>query len=173
VTTLTDRGPGEKVAWGAGINLAIPRTPHSFSLHATNVNNVSLQSASRGTDQTRYGFEFTIPITLSRYFGAGPRRQRGEPQSPGADSVSAEGTTISARMEDFSFQPAQLEVRPGTTVVWTNQGQVIHTVTAEDRSFDSGEIDAGARASITFSRPGTYAYHCTPHPFMRGVVVVK
>src|SRR5918995_87228 len=71
VTTLTERATGEKVAWGAGINLAIPRTPHSFSLHATNVNNASLQSSSRGTGTTRYGFEFTIPITLSRYFGNG------------------------------------------------------------------------------------------------------
>ena len=61
---------------GSGLNLAIPRTPHTISLHATNVNNVTLQSSSRGTDETRYGFEFTIPITLSRYFGSGSS-QRG------------------------------------------------------------------------------------------------
>jgi plastocyanin len=177
VSTLTDRGPGEKVAWGAGINLAIPRTPHTLSLHATNVNNASLQSASRGTGRTRYGFEFTIPLTLSRYFGGGQRPARTPPPPPtqelGADTVNAEGITVSARVEDFSFQPARLEVRPGATVVWSNQGQVIHTVTAEDGSFDSGEIDPGAQGRITFSRPGTYRYHCTPHPFMRGVVVVK
>jgi plastocyanin len=177
VTTLVERETGEKVAWGAGINLAIPRTPHTLSLHATNVNNTSLQSASRGTDETRYGFEFTIPLTLSRYFGGGkPPAPAAPPPSapgPGPDSVSAGGTTASATVEDFSFQPARLEVRPGTTVVWTNRGQVIHTVTAEDGSFDSGEIDSGAKGSITFSRPGTYPYHCTPHPFMKGVVVVK
>ena len=177
VTTLLERGPGEKVAWGAGINLAIPRTPHTFSLHATNVNNASLQSASRGTDNTRYGFEFTIPLTLSRYFGGGgrPAQRPAEPAPQGIapDSVAAKGTTLSAQVADFSFQPARLEVKPGTTVVWTNQGQVIHTVTAEDGSFDSGEIDSGAKGSITFSRPGTYPYHCTPHPFMKGVVVVK
>jgi plastocyanin len=165
------------VAWGAGINLAIPRTPHTLSLHATNVNNASLQSASRGTGRTRYGFEFTIPLTLSRYFGGGQRPARTPPPPPtqelGADTVNAEGITVSARVEDFSFQPARLEVRPGATVVWSNQGQVIHTVTAEDGSFDSGEIDPGAQGRITFSRPGTYRYHCTPHPFMRGVVVVK
>jgi plastocyanin len=177
VTTLIERGPGEKVAWGAGINLAIPRTPHTLSLHATNVNNASLQSASRGTDRTRYGFEFTIPLTLSRYFGRQQPPAHAAPQQPpqpaGVDSVSAEVTTVSARVEDFNFQPARLEVRSGTTVVWSNQGQVIHTVTAEDGSFDSGEIESGAKGSITFSRPGTYPYHCTPHPFMRGVVVVK
>jgi plastocyanin len=177
VTTLVERETGEKVAWGAGINLAIPRTPHTLSLHATNVNNTSLQSASRGTDETRYGFEFTIPLTLSRYFGGGQPPAPAAPPPPapgaGADSASGGGTTASATVEDFSFQPARLEVRPGTTVVWTNRGQVIHTVTAEDGSFDSGEIDSGSKGSITFSRPGTYSYHCTPHPFMKGVVVVK
>ena len=175
VTTLVERGPGEKVAWGAGINLAIPRTPHTFSLHATNVNNATLQSASRGTDETRYGFEFTIPVTLSRYFGGGGRTPRAAPpvsQETG-DTAGGERTTRSARVEDFNYRPARLEVQAGTTVVWTNQGQVIHTVTAEDGSFDSGEIDSGGKGSITFSRPGTYPYHCTPHPFMKGVVVVK
>ncbi len=178
VTTLVDRGPGEKVAWGAGINLAIPRTPHTLSLHATNVNNATLQSSSRGTDRTRYGFEFTIPVTLSRYFGgAGPRPAPEAAEQPAqqldADTVNANGTTVSASMVDFSYQPPRLEVRAGTTVVWSNRGQVIHTVTAEDGSFDSGEIDSGGQGRITFSRRGTYSYHCTPHPFMKGVVVVK
>lgn len=166
-TTLVEREAGEKVAWGAGINLAIPRTPHSLSLHATNVNNVTLQSASRGTATTRYGFEFTIPLTLSRYFGSGPQA------APRADTLSSGGTRVSAGMIDFSFQPARLTVRPGTTVVWTNRGQVIHTVTAEDGSFDTGEIDSGSTGSITFSQPGTYRYHCTPHPFMKGEIVVS
>jgi len=71
VATLTDRAPGEDVAWSAGVNLVIPHTPHTLSLHATNTNNASLESSSRGTGETRYGFEFTIPVTLSRYFGGG------------------------------------------------------------------------------------------------------
>jgi plastocyanin len=179
VVSLTERDPGEKIAWGAGINLAIPRTPHTLSLHATNVNNATLQSSSRGTDQTRYGFEFTIPLTLSRYFGRGsPRPPQAAPQPPGApagaDTATAEGaTTLSARIVDFSYEPARLEVQRGTRVTWTNQGQVIHTVTANDGSFDTGNIDSGAKGSITFTRAGTFEYHCTPHPFMRGVVIVR
>jgi plastocyanin len=58
-------------------------------------------------------------------------------------------------------------------VVWTNGGQVVHTVSADDRSFESGEIQPGAKGSVTFSRPGVYRYHCTPHPFMHGVVEVR
>ena len=175
--TVVERAPGEKVAWGAGINLAIPRTPHTLSLHATNVNNATLQSSSRGTEETRYGFEFTIPITLSRYFGKTPPPSQpaaGQPAQTGADTAAAQSTnTLTAKVEDFSFEPARLEVQRGTTVTWTNEGQVIHTVTANYGSFDSGQIDSGAKGSVTFSRPGTFEYHCTPHPFMRGVIVVR
>jgi plastocyanin len=175
VTTLVERGPGEKVAWGAGLNLAIPRTPHTLSLHATNVNNATLQSSSRGTSETRYGFEFTIPLTLSRYFGGGGRPARGSPE-PADQEVNEAGVvqeTRSATVEDFVFRPTRIEVTAGSTVLWTNGGQVVHTVTAEDGSFDSGEIQPGENRSITFARPGTYSYHCTPHPFMKGVVVVR
>jgi plastocyanin len=87
--------------------------------------------------------------------------------------VSATGTRLSAAIVDFSYQPARLTIRPGTTVVWNNRGQVAHTVTAEDRSFDTGEIDSGQTGSLTFARPGTYRYYCTPHPFMKGEIVVR
>ncbi len=172
VGTLTERSPGERVAWGVGLNLAIPRTPHTFSLHATNTNNATLQSSSRGTSETRYGFEFTIPLTLSRYFGSGdpepPRRAETRP-----DPASAGRDTLNATIEDFTFQPARLEVAAGTTITWTNRGQVTHSVTATDGTFDSGNIEPGERRSLTFSRAGTFPYHCTPHPFMRGVIVVR
>jgi plastocyanin len=166
---LTDRGPGENVAWGAGVNLVIPHTPHTLSLHATNTNNATLQSSSRGTGETRYGFEFTIPLTLSRYFGG-----RGAPPRPVSEPSAMGGRdTVTAVVQDFLFRPARIEVAAGTTVVWTNGGQLLHTVTAEDGSFDSGPIDRGRRRGITFSKPGTYAFHCTPHPFMRGEIVVR
>jgi plastocyanin len=175
VASLTRRAPGEKVAWGAGLNLAIPRTPHTLSLQATNVNNVTLQSASRGTNETRYGFEFTIPVTLSRYFGGRTPRPAPEAATPRPvpEAPAAGRDTVTAAVEDFVFRPARLEVAAGTTIVWTNDGQVAHTVSAEDGSFDSGSIEPGKRGSITFSRAGTFPFHCTPHPFMRGVIVVR
>jgi plastocyanin len=168
VASLTDRDAGERVAWAAGVSLAIPHTPHTLSLHATNTNNATLQSSSRGTGDTRYGFEFTIPVTLSRYFGGRPART--EAPSPAAAGGRDSATAV---VQDFMFRPTQLEVTTGTTVVWTNGGQVLHTVTAEDGSFDSGPIEPGSRGAITFSRPGTYRFHCTPHPFMRREIVVR
>jgi plastocyanin len=168
VATLTQRAPGEEVAWGAGLNWAIPHTPHTLSLHATNTNNATLQSSSRGTGETRYGFEFTIPVTLSRYFGN--RQPAAAPTTP---PLAGGSDTVTAVVQDFLFRPARLEVASGTTVVWINRGQVAHTVTALDGSFDSGPIESGERRAITFARAGTFPFRCTPHPFMTGTVVVR
>ena len=60
---------GVQAAWGAALQLAIPYSPHTFSLQITNTTTATLQGASRGVAKVRGGFEFTIPFTLSRYFG--------------------------------------------------------------------------------------------------------
>jgi plastocyanin len=76
-------------------------------------------------------------------------------------------------VNDTSFAPSRTEVSMGTTVTWTNDSQVAHTVTGDDLSFeDSGIIDPGQTFSYTFTKPGTYTYHCSPHPYMTGVVIV-
>ena len=66
--TITD---AEDMAWSAALQLAIPYTPHTFSLQAANTNSATLQGSSRGSGSVRYGFEFTIPVTLARWFGGG------------------------------------------------------------------------------------------------------
>ena len=66
-----------------------------------------------------------------------------------------------------------LRVRAGTRVRWVNEDQVQHTVTADDGSFESGLIEPGASYERVFERPGEYAYHCTPHPFMKARVIVE
>jgi plastocyanin len=158
--TLLDRGPGEKAAWGAALQLAIPYSPHTFSLQVTNTNTATLQGVSRGLDKVRGGFEFTIPFTLSRYFGRAKRA-----------GAAVTGTAV--EMRQMAFAPQRLEVTAGTTVEWTNRDQVEHSVTADDGSWDSGPIAPGATWRRTFDTPGTYAFHCTPHPFMKAEIVVR
>ncbi|HEV8264036.1 MAG TPA: cupredoxin family copper-binding protein [Gemmatimonadales bacterium] len=160
VATLLDRRPGEKAAWGAALQLAIPYSPHTFSLQVTNTNTGTLQGASRGIDNVRGGFEFTIPFTLSRYFG---RRA--------AAGTARSGTA--QEMRQMAFVPQRLEVSAGATVEWTNRDQLAHTITADDGTWDSGLIDPGKTWRRTFDQPGTYTFHCTPHPFMTGVIVVR
>jgi len=168
----------EEAAWSAGVHVAIPNTPHSLSLHLTNANTATLQGMSRGGANTRFGFEFTVPITLARYFGRGrPEPAPGQP-APAAAQPSApegaqpEGHTVRAAMKNLAFLPQRLEIVAGTTVAWKNDDPLDHTVTAADKSFDSGLIKSGAIWRRTFTQPGTYHITCTPHPHMRVTVVV-
>jgi plastocyanin len=117
------------------------------------------------------GFEFTIPFTLARYFGhrAKPAAAADTARSPAG--VPTGGTAV--RVANLAFTPAELRVRAGTRVSWVNGDQLQHSVSADDGSFDSGLIDAGKSFERVFDRPGTYAYHCTPHPFMHGRVIVE
>jgi amicyanin len=77
------------------------------------------------------------------------------------------------RIANLTFDARTVHVRAGTTVRWTNADQLQHSVTADDGSFDSGLIEPGRSYERVFDRPGDYAYHCTPHPFMTGHVVVE
>src|SRR5687767_7749323 len=83
-------------------------------------------------------------------------------------------TTTTVGAYDNRFEPQTINVQPGTTVRWVNYGHHAHTVTADDGSWDSGDIQPGASYSATFNNPGTYYYYCRHHTQdrMRGVVVV-
>lgn len=79
----------------------------------------------------------------------------------------------SVSIANFAFAPATVTVTVGDTVTWTNTDAVVHTATASDGSWDTGDIAEGASASITFQAAGTFAYICTPHPTMTGTVIVQ
>jgi plastocyanin len=83
----------------------------------------------------------------------------------------ASGNKVS--IAGMSFSASSVTVTKGTTVTWTNNDNVAHTVTADDNSFDSGNIAAGATYSHTFGATGTVNYHCTIHTSMKGSVVVN
>ena len=242
VASLRGRDSTEKIAWSAGLHVAIPFSPHTLSIQATNTMVNTLQGASRGTKDIRYGFEFTIPITLGRYFGnheppvvvtteqaprdttgasapkPEPARADTAPLSTGRapDTVSRDTTvkpasstptpnvkapiqpnvsaaappTVQPRvakaprlapptplvhtgMRNITYLRSKIEIIVGSTVEWKNNDPLPHTVTAADKSFDSGNIMPGQTWKHTFTKPGTYSFYCTPHPFMKGVIVVR
>jgi plastocyanin len=72
------------------------------------------------------------------------------------------------------YDPDNITVVIGVnnTVIWTNNDNEPHTVTASDGSFDSGNMNPGATFAYTFTKPGTYTYICTYHPWMHGYVTV-
>jgi len=81
-------------------------------------------------------------------------------------------TAASVSIKNMAFNPGSVSVTTGATVTWTNSDTTIHTVTADDGSFNSGNIAIGATYSRAFSSAGTFSYHCTLHPEMTGKVVV-
>jgi len=166
VSTLLDRRANEDPAWGAGLQIAIPYSPHTLSLQVTNTNTATLQGVSRGINRVRGGFEFTIPFTLGRYFGKRAPRVAGGTPEVAAGAMRAE-------IKGIAFVQKRIEISAGTTVQWTNNDPLVHTVTADDGSWDSGPIEPGRSWSHTFAQAGEFAFHCTPHPFMKAVVVVR
>ena len=84
-------------------------------------------------------------------------------------------TTAHANVDisGFAFVPQTLTVSVGTTVTWTNNDSVSHTITSNDNLFESGTIAKGATFSHTFEQKGTFNYHCSIHISMTGKVIVE
>jgi len=74
----------------------------------------------------------------------------------------------------WTYEPKVVTVMAGTRVIWTNNGAVLHTVTADDgKAFESGNMAAKATFSFTPTAPGTFPYHCKQHPWMKGTLIVE
>ncbi len=89
------------------------------------------------------------------------------PQTQGSATGRGEVT-----IEDFRFEPTDLNVTPGTVVRWTNQDAAPHTATAQDGSFDTGRLERDESAEVKFDKAGTFEYICELHPSMKGQIVV-
>ncbi|HEY7034938.1 MAG TPA: plastocyanin/azurin family copper-binding protein [Thermomicrobiales bacterium] len=99
-------------------------------------------------------------------------------QAPTGTPTASTGATAEVKLVGgtdgaWQFEPSYLEVETGTTVTWTNETEVAHTVSGANLAFeDSGYIEPGQSFSQAFTQPGTYSYRCDPHPWMTGTVVV-
>ena len=115
-----------------------------------------------------------IAIACFSERGAGPR--------PNLDAECSVPLSVIDSMhfivaiENFTFQPDSISVPAGATVTWVNcevPGTEPHTTTADGATWNSTDISPGQRFSHTFPAQGAFPYHCTPHPFMLGKVVVE
>jgi alcohol dehydrogenase (cytochrome c) len=77
------------------------------------------------------------------------------------------------QMIDYNFTPPRITVEAGSTVTFANSGTQPHNAAGADvGGWDTGVLKNGETATVTFNRPGTYNYSCTPHPFMIGQIIV-
>ncbi|MBI2029740.1 cupredoxin family copper-binding protein [Candidatus Gottesmanbacteria bacterium] len=83
-----------------------------------------------------------------------------------------EDSTIT--IANFAFSPQTITFKKGSTVTWTNEDNVGHTVTSDTGTqLNSPLLSKGQSYSKTFNETGTFSYHCTPHPNMKGTVIVE
>lgn len=201
VVSASDLPDTRTTAWGAGIQLRVPLTPHTLSLQATNTRTGTLLGSSEGFREPGsrdgqdivWGFEFTIPFTLSRYFGdggsGGARGDAGAGTGRSGPDRTVSGGDHVGMTRDLRYAPNTLRVERGTTVTWENTSPIIHTVTLDPdragdaasvsvpegaRPFNSGEMEPGETFSHTFEVPGEFLYFCVPHEAagMIGTIVV-
>lgn len=88
---------------------------------------------------------------------------------------SSDGIVVN--LVDNKFEPSELTIKAGTTVIFTNIGNRTHTVTADNGLFNSGRMSSGATFEYTFTEPGEYPFYCEPHgdpggEGMSGVIIV-
>ncbi len=116
--------------------------------------------------------DMTGTVTVTPAPGATPPPPTPTPPPPTPTPVPPPPGPSDVTALDFAFSPATIDVVVGTRVRWANRGAALHTVTAQDGSFDSGLMGPGASFSRVFASPGTFPYLCVLHPGMTGVVRV-
>lgn len=96
-----------------------------------------------------------------------------------AGCAAAKPDTVS--IHDLQFDPRSMTVAQGTTITWVNNDEAAHTITTDDfgakgappGQFSSDPLNPGDSFKHTFDTAGTFSYHCTIHPFIKGTIIVK
>jgi plastocyanin len=129
---------------------------------------VALTAASCGGDDDSEATADTATVTEATV----PSTETMAPDMTTPGTVAADAPMEAAvEIADFAFGPAEITIAVGGTVTWTNTDNQAHTATSSG-NFDTGAIDPGATASVTFDEPGTFTYICSFHPFMTGTITV-
>lgn len=84
----------------------------------------------------------------------------------------AQADDMEIHIDNFTFQPAELSIKVGTTVTWTNRDDIPHTVVSAGK-FRSKTLDTDDKFTFTFADAGDYKYFCSLHPHMTGMIKVE
>ena len=100
------------------------------------------------------------------------------PPAPAATAapLASRGGGDTIAIKNFAFDPTPLTVKTGTVITWVNQDGALHTIVSDTGSptaFSSDSLSTGVSYKFTFTQPGTYTYHCSNHPSMKGTIIVQ
>jgi plastocyanin len=89
-----------------------------------------------------------------------------------ADETVEIGEGTPTDITTWGFTPPEVRISAGESITWMNTGSLAHSATEPSGAFDTSLLDPGDSSTIRLSTPGTYAYNCSPHPWMKGTVIV-
>lgn len=114
---------------------------------------------------------FFAPVSPVEQMPATDNSSQAPLPEPAAAPSPSESVSIIIR--SFAFEPADVAIKKGTTIAWTNRDSINHTVTDDNGGvLDSPILNQGQNFSFTFTSPGEFNYHCSIHPSMKGKVTV-
>jgi plastocyanin len=91
-----------------------------------------------------------------------------------AQAQTPAAAAVAVGIDNFTFNPATVTVKAGTTVTWTNRDDIPHGLAATNNAFKRSQaLDTDDSFSFTFTTSGTYQYFCYIHPHMTGSIVVE
>lgn len=96
-----------------------------------------------------------------------------EPDNTATNNPGGNPVSNQISMRASTFTPRSVTISVGTTIVWTNNDVLAHTVTSNSGAFKSGTMSPNESFSFTFQSAGNYAYTCEIHPAMTGTVIVQ
>lgn len=111
------------------------------------------------------------PLMLLAFLAAGLLGASPLPSPSPAPTATPAITVV--HISQFAFAPPSVTIHAGESVRWINDDAVQHSATADDASWDSGELAQGQSWTHVFAKAGTYGYYCDDHRFMKATVVVK
>jgi plastocyanin len=92
----------------------------------------------------------------------------------GPITVGVDAIKIGANNTEYTFAPARTRIKSGTTVSFSNVGDIPHDASALQKDgWSTGALAKGETKTVTFDKPGIYYYICTPHPWMYGQIIVE
>ena len=97
----------------------------------------------------------------------------GRGEDTASDPAVRGGREASVRIEDFAFEPGNLEVPVGARVTWTNEDSAPHDATAASGDWNTRRLGDGESDTLAFETAGTFAYVCSIHPNMKARLTVR
>jgi plastocyanin len=117
----------------------------------------------------KFRIKLTFVAMMLAFATAAPSHSFAAPPPGSAIEISP----VEVKIDNFAFTPAEITVKAGSKVIWTNQDDIPHTVDSTQGKFKSAALDTNDKFEFRFTDPGEYPFYCRMHPKMTGKIIVQ